>query len=605
MTFREADSTDTNTSGSLVLGAFDKDGTPSGASAAEGGWHACTAHGSTDGVRPHLVASGRIERSRLGLTGTGMSFRASENPRLDLSSIYGSTARSRASAVFIKETRTGSAWTNLVHGPTSGVEAQIIDVDLFSKLEEEKYEGSSWNTSAPTLGTSFWLAYAKIRLTDQIKVVIPLLLYMFAFGAVVLKEDVDTGTGIVASAMVLFSVGLALFLEGLKLGVMPLGEVVGKTLPVKCPMWVTLCVCFFLGMAYTFAEPALGALQEAGDAIDTFKSPYVYYLLNQWEQYVVIMAGSGVGMAAVVGTLRFTYGISIKPVILGAVSLALSLTLLGTYMNDGTSQIIGLAWDCGVVTTGPVTVPILLALGLGITGATKNTQQPDLTVSQSSVMPAMPAAAEGVLEGFGIVTLASLFPVAGVYLLAFVLTNIKSVDGILTEVHGKCYRIDEVACNSAMACDWDDIASRCEVGESAVDVPWYEETPFAEIQESVVALAPLVLLLVSLLRLLGEPLPLLSVRAHDCVDEITVWGGLVCTLVGLMMFNVGLTQGLSVLGSDIGEATPRAFDPTDGYDDTPYFEKGYGITLSLVFVGFLGMGTTLAEPALSALVAAC
>ena len=61
------------------------------------------------------------------------------------------------------------------------------------------------------------------------------------------------------------------------------------------------------------------------------------------------------------------------------------------------SQIVGLAWDSGAVTTGPVTVPLVLALGIGVAHA----------VGRGG----------GSLSGFGIVTLASLFPVLGVLLL--------------------------------------------------------------------------------------------------------------------------------------------------------------------------------------------
>ena len=59
---------------------------------------------------------------------------------------------------------------------------------------------------------------------------------------------------------------------------------------------------------------------------------------------------------------------------------------------------IGLAWDCGAVTTGPVTVPLVLSLGIGIAASAGK--------------------GDSELSGFGIVTLASLFPIIGVFLLA-------------------------------------------------------------------------------------------------------------------------------------------------------------------------------------------
>jgi len=240
-----------------------------------------------------------------------------------LSSIYGSRMASRASVEFIKETRTTSPLHNLIFGLPTTTEAQVIDVDLFSTQEEEKYHPKGG------LGTSFWISYIKIRMLDQFKVVIPLLLCMFLYGVIFLRQKVELEIGLVIGAMLLVVVGLAMFLEGLKLGVMPLGEVIGKTLPIKVPLWATLLVAFFLGILVTFAEPAIGALQEVGGSIDTFESPYLYYILNQWDLYVVLVVGVGVGCAAVVGTLRFLFRISIKPIIYISVSFTLFITILG------------------------------------------------------------------------------------------------------------------------------------------------------------------------------------------------------------------------------------------------------------------------------------
>jgi hypothetical protein len=467
-------------------------------------------------------------------------------------------------------------------------------------------------------------------------VVIPLLLYLFLYGVAFLREGVGSDTALIFGAMVLVIVGLGLFLEGLTLGVMPLGEVIGKTLPAKCPLGVTLGIAFFLGVAVTFAEPAIGALQQAGDSIDTFKSPYLYYILNEWELYVVLMVGAGVGVAAVVGTLRFMYGVSIKPIIYVAVSFTILLTIIATYANTATAQLIGLAWDCGAVTTGPVTVPILLALGLGITAATKGDDADEgsysaLLANSADSAPKQSLAGSGrhsgyddlvlkegtqpddlaleeeggALEAFGIVTLASLFPIIGVYTLGLVLTQVKSVDEILTEVHGDCYGAEEDRCEQCDTCEWNQEDLRCEVVQDSADLAWSEQTPMAEIINSVTALAPLIVFMMILLRVLGEPLPVLCVRAHDNVHEMQVWTGLAFALLGLMIFNVGLTKGLSQLGNNIGGAVPGAFDDTsDSTEDdngTPYFDRGVGIFITLVFVWFLGFGSTLAEPALATL----
>ena len=72
---------------------------------------------------------------------------------------------------------------------------------------------------------------------------------------------------------------------------MPLGEALGKTLPVRAPLPVTLFVAMLLGVGVTFAEPAIGALQTVGRDVDVTVSPYLYELLNGWA-FPLVSAGA-------------------------------------------------------------------------------------------------------------------------------------------------------------------------------------------------------------------------------------------------------------------------------------------------------------------------
>ena len=63
-----------------------------------------------------------------------------------------------------------------------------------------------------------------------------------------------------------------------------------------------------LGIGVTYAEPAIGALKTAGQLVQVEKAPYLYALLNDWSGVLVIVVGIGVGIAAVLGTMRFLYG---------------------------------------------------------------------------------------------------------------------------------------------------------------------------------------------------------------------------------------------------------------------------------------------------------
>ena len=71
---------------------------------------------------------------------------------------------------------------------------------------------------------------------------------------------------------------------------------------------------FLLGIGVTFAEPAIGALQAAA-LVSVEKAPYLKALLTTWALPLVLIVGVGVGIAAVLGTMRFVRGWSLKPMI--------------------------------------------------------------------------------------------------------------------------------------------------------------------------------------------------------------------------------------------------------------------------------------------------
>ena len=162
-------------------------------------------------------------------------------------------------------------------------------------------------------------------------------------------------------------------------------------------MPVVLIIIGILGIGVTFAEPAIGALQAFGSSVDVLAAPYLYEILNNWTMPLVLMVGGGVGIAAVLGTIRFVRGWSLKPMIYAAL-LPVAVLTIYAWLDPNLKSILGLAWDCGAVTTGPVTVPLVLSLGIGIASAAGK--------------------GDSSLSGFGVVTMASLFPILAVLILA-------------------------------------------------------------------------------------------------------------------------------------------------------------------------------------------
>jgi hypothetical protein len=382
------------------------------------------------------------------------------------------------------------------------------------------------------------------RFMEQLRVVIPLAAYLILFLVFILDQRISDP---LSMAFGLFGVmvGLMLFLEGLKLGLMPLGEIIGQTLPRKSMLPTVLVVAFLLGVGVTFAEPAIGALQTAGQLISVEAAPYLYTILTEWAGALVLVVGCGVGLAAVLGTLRFIYGWSLKPLIYVTLVPALGLSLYAS-THPELQKVLGLAWDCGAVTTGPVTVPLVLSLGIGIaTSAGKGNAN---------------------LSGFGIVTLASLFPIIGVLGLAIYVVSTVPVESIM------------------LAGTYTDAASFAPA--------WHEVTPGREIVFGLRAILPLVLFLYLVMRLmLREKIRHAGIIAY----------GIVLTVAGMCIFNLGLTYGLSRLGSESGSLLPAAFAQIAAVESSPLYIFIVGLFLALSFSWFLGFGATMAEPALNAL----
>lgn len=234
--------------------------------------------------------------------------------------------------------------------------------------------------------------YIKKRIVAQIRSIALIVIYLICFQTIVLKIAISEAA-IVATGISVVVIGLAFFMEGLFLGLMPLGEIIGIKLPQKTKLPITLIFAFILGIGATFAEPAIGILKAAGTSVKAWDAPLLFLILNKYSHYLVYSVGVGVGIAVLFGMLRFLYGWSLKPFIYILVG-TLSAFSLWSLFEPNMKFLTGLAWDCGAVTTGPVTVPLVLALGIGICRIVSG------GTSQSS--------------GLGVVTLASLFPILAV-----------------------------------------------------------------------------------------------------------------------------------------------------------------------------------------------
>jgi hypothetical protein len=440
--------------------------------------------------------------------------------------------------------------------------------------------------------------YAKSKIMDQVKGMALIIVYLVLFQTLVLGIAISQAV-LIAVGLGLVIFGLAFFLEGLMLGLMPLGEQCGVRLPQKLALPFLLLFSLILGFGATLAEPAIGVLKAAGTSVKAWDAPLLFLILNKYSVYLVYAVGGGVGIAVVFGMLRFLYHWSLKPFIFVIIPVLIAVSIVA-YFNPNWGYVTGLAWDCGGVTTGPVTVPLVLALGIGVSriiGSKKDS---------------------GVSGGFGVVTLASAFPVLTVMLLGLLLlgkvpepvsdvrffapANREKVAAMFSsteEMRG--YALENASPKAQAALFGDDAAAMdAFLGGVATDAAERKrifggDTAFyswmldkassgqlqvilaanpslreeaqkhqtgpaarfdvkkqllASFSSAAQAILPLSLfLLLMFILVIREKLP----RA----DEIFL--GLFLALFGMTLFNIGIDTGLSKLGGQVGTKLPSAF----------------------------------------------
>ena len=180
------------------------------------------------------------------------------------------------------------------------------------------------------------------------------------------------------------------FIDGLRIGVMPLGENIGSSLPARAHLWLIFAVACILGTTANMAEPAIAALRILA-RISPAKAPLLFDYLNVRTDTVLWVLSLGVGVGACHGIYRLVRGWTLKMTILPVLGLVFLLTALAG-ADEHASTLLGVAWDAGGITTGTVTAPLLLALGVGIATALGKNH-------------------DG-MAGFGIITVCSIWPIA-------------------------------------------------------------------------------------------------------------------------------------------------------------------------------------------------
>jgi len=222
---------------------------------------------------------------------------------------------------------------------------------------------------------------------DALRDLAPIILVILFFQLVVLQQPFPE-PGRILGGLVAVVIGLALFIQGLELSLFPVGENMAAAFVKRGSVFWLLFFGFALGFGTTVAEPALIAVSQeaarisasAGAIADTPEAQDRYALGLR------MTVALSVGISLVVGVLRILKGWPIQHIIIGGYLVIVILTQFAP------EEIIGVAYDSGGVTTSTITVPLVTALGIGLSTVIKGRNP--------------------MVDGFGLIAFASLFPVA-------------------------------------------------------------------------------------------------------------------------------------------------------------------------------------------------
>jgi hypothetical protein len=222
-------------------------------------------------------------------------------------------------------------------------------------------------------------------LAESLRDLLPIIGVIAFFQLIVLQQPIPNLVSLLGGTL-LVVMGLALFVQGLKIGLFPLGENMARDFAGKGSIFWLLLFAFALGFGTTVAEPALIAVSEeaaevaanGGWIADEAEAKEGY---ADGLRYTVALS---VGIAILVGVLRIIKGWSIQILIIGGYIGVVVMTMFAP------REIIGIAYDSGGVTTSTITVPLVTALGVGLASVIKGRHP--------------------MIDGFGLIAFASLTP---------------------------------------------------------------------------------------------------------------------------------------------------------------------------------------------------
>lgn len=316
-------------------------------------------------------------------------------------------------------------------------------------------------------------------LNEKIKEAVLSVLPIVLIVSVLCLFTVPVNSGLMLSFLfgsVLIAFGMGIFTVGSDIAMTQIGAHIGAKMTKSRRLGLIILLSFVLGVSITVAEPDLQVLASNAPNINTF---------------VLIFAVSvGVGIFLVISMLRIIFGIKLKWIFIAFYAL---IFVLAAFSDKG---FLSVAFDSGGVTTGPITVPFIMALGVGVASIRSDEKAKT--------------------DSFGLVALCSIGPILAVLLLGFIYNG-------------------EGSSSQQMIMQF----------ENTADLGWEYMKAFPDyIEEVGIALLPIFLIFL-LFQVVSLKLPRRSLA------RIII--GVIFTYVGLVLFLTGVNVGFSSLGYVLGE----------------------------------------------------
>lgn len=313
------------------------------------------------------------------------------------------------------------------------------------------------------------------NISKSLSAVIPITLIVLIASVVLVPMEIGTIAMFLVGAVMLI-IGMGFFQLGAEMSMTPLGEGIGVQLSKSKKIGILASVVFIIGAIITIAEPDLQVLADQMPAIPS--------------NLLVWTVAIGVGICLTIAVLRILFKISLSRILMVLYFIVVLLSFLAP--ND----FVPVAFDSGGATTGPITVPFILALGVGLASIRSDKDASD--------------------DSFGLVAISSIGPILAVLLL-----------GIFFRPTTTSYTPIEFA---------DVITTRDVIKEFMLELPHYAK----EVMISILPIAAMFLIF-----------QMISRRYHRR-QYVRIIIGLIYTYLGLVLFLTGVSIGFAPVGSLLG-----------------------------------------------------